>query len=422
LPPPGNITPETRAGLLNDSLLIPPFHQTLKNSWSLISPYWGTRGTRVRAWSLTASVVGASLAQIGADLCQNYWKGALLNDFATKDSSGFMSMLLLAPVVYLGVGGIGAGVTLARDMLKLDWQRTMTTRMVDSWLGDPGEDTVKPYFEIETGQKRIDNPDQRLTDTVESFTAVTTDVSCGTLLTLMSLGTFSHMLWTLSNVHAISIMGHTLPQGFLCYAALGYAAVGFLGTKLLGNRLATLAERQLRFNGDFRYLLMRIRDHAISIASYSGERIEQGILKTAFGKAIANKWDNIKTHTRINLFNSVYQRLGTILPYAVAAPLYFAGTATFGTVTQIGDAFERVQGNMNWFIGQYPTLAGWSASVARLHELQTEVNRVATMQRQDDDKTPPGAQAPAGDDTAADDAAADSLPAPPPSLSGGPAP
>jgi len=50
----------------------------------------------------------------------------------------------------------------------------------------------------------------------------------------------------------------------------------------------------------------------------------------------------------------------------VAAPRFFAGAITLGSLFQISSAFGQVQNSLSWFVDSYGQLASWKASVDRL--------------------------------------------------------
>jgi hypothetical protein len=76
-----------------------------------------------------------------------------------------------------------------------------------------------------------------------------------------------------------------------------------------------------------------------------------------------------------------YDQLASIFPLLVAAPRYFTGAITLGVLTQIGNAFGRVQGSLSWFVESYASLASWRATVDRLLTFQDAID-LATARRE----------------------------------------
>ena len=121
-----------------------------------------------------------------------------------------------------------------------------------------------------------------------------------------------------------------------------------------------------RYNADFRYRMVRIRENAESIALYRGEADEARNLRGAFARIYGAWWDFMKYTKRLTWLTAFYGQAAQIFPIIVAAPQYFAGQIPLGTLTQTADAFAQVQQSLSWFVDTYPRLAAWKAVVDRL--------------------------------------------------------
>ena len=88
----------------------------------------------------------------------------------------------------------------------------------------------------------------------------------------MTLGSFVVILWTLSAAAPLHLFGSdwTIP-GYLVWAALIYAVVGTCFTHLIGWPLVALNFNQQRFEADFRFNLVRVRENSEQIALLNGE-------------------------------------------------------------------------------------------------------------------------------------------------------
>jgi putative ATP-binding cassette transporter len=54
------------------------------------------------------------------------------------------------------------------------------------------------------------------------------------------------------------------------------------------------------------------------------------------------------------------------VPLLVAAPAYFAGHITLGSIVQVRYAYGQVSGSLSWFVNAYQEIARWRASIERL--------------------------------------------------------
>jgi vitamin B12/bleomycin/antimicrobial peptide transport system ATP-binding/permease protein len=55
-----------------------------------------------------------------------------------------------------------------------------------------------------------------------------------------------------------------------------------------------------------------------------------------------------------------------VVPILVAAPLYFAGSISFGGLMMAAGAFTQVQSSLRWFIDNFSVIADWRATLLRV--------------------------------------------------------
>ena len=159
----------------------------------------------------------------------------------------------------------------------------------------------------------------------------------------------------------------------MVWVALIYAIIGTWLTHLVGRPLATLSFRQQRFEADFRFSLVRLRENVEGIALYGGEEDEHAALLTRFSAVVMNWWAIMQRTKLLNALTSGYQQIAVVFPIIVAAPRYFAGQIPLGGLTRTASAFGQVQGAMSWFVSSYASLAAWSATVERLASFQRSI-------------------------------------------------
>lgn len=74
-----------------------------------------------------------------------------------------------------------------------------------------------------------------------------------------------------------------------------------------------------------RYLLVRIRENAESIAFYGGEDVESKEVSSRLSRVVENRKDINKAQRNLEFFTTPYHYLIQVVPIAVVAPQYFAG-------------------------------------------------------------------------------------------------
>jgi putative ATP-binding cassette transporter len=323
--------------------------------WQLTAPYWRSEEKRT-AWLLLIVVIALSLVGVGMNVWLNSWYRDFYNALQEKNLQAFIRLILY----FCGIAAVAIGVAVYRlyltQMLTIRWRRWLTERHFAAWLAD------KNYYRLEQGGY-TDNPDQRLAEDLNSFTDTTLTLGLGLIRNVVSLVSFSVILWGVSG--GLEVFGIVIP-GYMFWVALVYALVGSWLTHLIARRLIGLNNNQQRFEADLRFGLIRIREHAESIALYNGETNEQMRLMERFQNVWRNFWDLMRVQKRLTFFSAGYSQIAIIFPFVAAAPRYFSGAIQLGELMQINSAFGNVQENMSWFIDAYASLASWRATSDRL--------------------------------------------------------
>src|SRR4051812_14959146 len=315
----------------------------LARVWSMISPYWKSE-EKGRAWLLLVSIVALTLFMVYLDVLFNSWYREMYNSLEQKRSDDFF--VLMRYFGFLASLFIATGVykLYLTQMLTMRWRQWMTRSYLDEWTGN------QVYYRIELDKRGTDNPDQRIAEDLRAFSDGTLTIGLGFLSSVVTLVSFVYILWTVSG--PITLFGVTIP-GYMVWAAVIYAIVGSVLTHYVGRRLIGLNFDQERFEADFRFNLVRLRENAEGVALYRGERSEQEILHQRFGAIVANWWQLMRFTKHLTFFTVGYNQLALIFPFLVGAPRYFAGEIALGGLTQIPDAFGQVQDSLSWFVNAY---------------------------------------------------------------------
>lgn len=323
--------------------------------WQLASAYWRSE-EKGMAWLLLIVVIAMSLVGVAMSVWLNSWYRDFYNSLQNKDLAAFTHLLM----VFCGIAAVAIAIAVYKlyltQMLTIRWRRWLTEKHFAAWLAH------KNYYRLEQAGY-TDNPDQRLAEDLNSFTESTLGLGLGLLRNIVSLVSFSIILWGVSG--SIEVFGIEIP-GYMFWAALLYAMVGSWLVHLVARRLIGLNNNQQRFEADLRFGLIRVRENAESIALYNGEANEQQRLMSRFTKVWSNYWEIMKVQKRFTFFSSIYGQIAIIFPIAMAAPRYFADKIQLGDLMQINSAFSSVQESMSWFIDAYASLATWRATCDRI--------------------------------------------------------
>ncbi|AOJ61366.1 ABC transporter ATP-binding protein [Burkholderia ubonensis] len=333
------------------------------SAWSLIKPYWVSSEWRI-AWGLLVTIVVINLCVVWINVKLNQWNAQFYNALQAKNVHDFPGLLMQFSALAFGFIILAVYGRYLRQMLGFRWRQWLTERFLGQWLGD------RAFYRIER-DRLADNPDQRITDDLQSFATTTLALSLDLLSTVVTLVSFITILWSLAGALTFTLSGTPIAiPGYMVWAAALYAVVGSLIIQKVGHPLVSINYQQQRVEADFRFGLIRVRENAEQIAFYDGEDTENGNARNLFMRIRDNWWRVMKYTKRLTFVLSFYGQIAIIFPLVVAAPRYFAGAFSFGVLMQISSAFNTVSDSFSWFINSYSTLVEWRATVNRLREFK----------------------------------------------------
>jgi putative ATP-binding cassette transporter len=331
--------------------------------WQLVKPYWVTE-QRAKGWTLLATVVGLVLAMVYMEVQFNNWNRDFYNTFEQKDQGEFFRQLGLFAVLAVTWIIMAVYRLYFQQMLFIEWRTWLTEHFLSDWMRDQAH--YRMQLLARSGKApdvAVDNPDQRIADDLHLFVDSTLSLSLGLLSAVVTLASFVAILWALSGM--MELWGYTIP-GYMVWVALVYAVAGSWLTHVIGRPLIGLNFNQQRYEADFRFSLVRLRENSEGVALYRGEKEELGGLRHRFSSVIANWWALMLKRKQLGWFTSFYSQLAIIFPYIVVSPRFFSGQIPLGGIFQTASAFGQVQGALSWFIGAYTDFATWKATVDRL--------------------------------------------------------
>ena len=331
--------------------------------WRLASPYFRSED-RWSGGGLLAIIVALELALVFIDVQINHWNNRFYNALQDRDWDAFVSELTYFALL------AGAFILLAvyklylNQWLQIRWRRWLTQYYLERWLNTAN------HYRMQLLGDAADNPDQRIAEDVKKFIdgengSGVLPIGLGFLSSVVTLASFVFILWGLSAEAPILIFGMQIP-GYLVWAALLYAVVGTLLTHLIGRALVRLNFMQQRYEADFRFNLVRVRENSEQIGLLEGEKAETDRLLDRFGWVVTN-WYGIMTRTkRLTFFTAGYNQTAVIFPYVVTSPAYFSGLMQLGGMMQTASAFDSVRASLSFFITTYRDLAEWASVIDRL--------------------------------------------------------
>lgn len=365
---------------------------TLAIVWRIAGPYFSSED-RWPGRILLAAVIAIELSIVWLTVLINEWNAKFYNALQDHNWNAFVYQLgyfcVLASIFIV----LAVYQLYLNQWLQIRWRRWMTRQYLDYWLQGAN------HYRMQLLGDAADNPDQRIADDIRYFIEGgpsglgTIDIGLRLLNSFVTLASFAAILWGLSAAAPLHVFGvrYDIP-GYLLWAAVIYACVGTLFTHLIGRPLIALNFQQQRYEADFRFNLMRVRENSEQIALLAGERAEDDRLLMRFGSVVGNWYAIMTRQKKLTFLTAGYSQASVVFPYIMAAPAYFANVIQLGGLMQTANAFGRVQEALSVFVTIYRGLAEWRAVVERLDSFDQSIANARAIA-----VTPPAIEVAPGD-------------------------
>lgn len=335
--------------------------QTVKALLSLIARYWKS-SEKKSAWAYLLGIIVLTIAAVYMTLLLNDWFNEFYSALQNYDADAVYHGLIKFTGLAFAHIAFAVYAYYLQQKLALRWRRWMTEEYLSRWTSH------QMFYRMEMFSGGLsDNPDQRISEDINLFTARTLSFMSGLLRAITTIFCFIFVLWSLSEPLSFEIGGNTVHiYGYLVWTALAYSILGTWITHKVGHRLVGLNFIQQKMEADFRYAMVRLRETAETVAFYNGAPQEKKILGTRFQKLVVNTVYIIKKQKQLSWLTNSYAQIAIIFPFVVAAPRYLSKSISLGGLMQVANCFGKVQESMSYFVDVYSSLAEWMSCVERL--------------------------------------------------------
>ena len=310
---------------------------------------------------LLIAVIALQLLQVWLNVRFNAWYKTFYDALQNKDWDTFIWQLGVFSILAASFIVSAVYQLYLQQWLQIRWRRWLTTRYLGRWLGEG------THYRMRLKGDSADNPDQRIADDIKLFINSTLDIGIALLGSIVTLVSFVVILWNLSASFPLVIGSLSLHiPGYLVWAALIYATIGTWVTHLIGRPLIKLNFDQQRYEADFRFSLVRLRENAEEVTLLAGEPAEEERLRDRFARVVSNWYGIMQRTKRLTFLTAGYSQVAIIFPFIVVSPLYFTGAMMLGSLMQIASAFGQVQSALSFFVKAYSDIADWKAVLNRL--------------------------------------------------------
>ena len=340
-----------------------------KQIWWLSKGFW-TSEKQWQALLLAAVIIGIQITYVSIMVYYNSWQKDFYNSIQAVDTDLFFYYLKFWPMYMAVFIFFDVNRTYLKQKLEIMWRTWLTDDYVSRWLSN------KTYYmmKIKEYESRndVDNPDQRIAEDVKLFVSYIISLTLGVTNAIMKLTSFGAILWSLSGIWTVHVVGETVDiPGYMLWIALLYAGLGSWLTLRVGKPLIGLNYHQQELEANFRFGLARLREYYESIAFYHGESREKVDAIHRFYNIRDNFYRLMKKERILSVVTEAHFRLTFLFPYLLGVPRVFTGDMQFGGLMQTANAFSQVEASLAFLVLRY-----YSNTEASIAQLQTVVARL----------------------------------------------
>lgn len=315
--------------------------------WAIAKLYW--LGSEKKGAFILLGILGLLLVgYTQLSVLLNTAQGGLISTLAAKDEAKFWQTVLRFLLILVVYVPLFASFSYTQSKLGLYWRKWLTEHFLTKYF------TNRSFYQLAVKNIEIDNPDQRISEDIRSFTQDSLLFLLVVVQSVLQVVAFSFVLWSISQKLVIFL--------------LIYSIVGTLiATGVFGKKLVTLNFGQLQKEANFRFGLVRVRENSESIAFYQGETQEKNNLNNLFTD-LYNNFNSLIVWQELylGLFTNTFEFLPYVIPAIVVAPSVLSGEIEVGKVSEATGAFARVFFSLNIIVSRFQSLTSFAAGINRL--------------------------------------------------------
>ncbi len=325
--------------------------------WHVLRPCLDKKLAR-RALLLISAMILLLLTEVRLNVFSTFMTSGLYTSMQEMNASAFWLFAAMNASVVLLRAFNGAVNDFLDQAIAIKWSERLNAMLIQRWMGD------KNYYRLQTKRHTPDNIDQRIQQDAQDFIVSTIEFVRGMLNSVLTSLEFAIVLWDLAGV--LTVFGINIPHGIVYFVFIFVILATFVAM-WIGKPLIHQNYENEKLNGDYRYSLIRIRDHAESVAFYGGEWQEKQSLNQRFAAIIRNKWRIARQSVLLSGFNDMFSSGIKLFPILLQAPRLFAGQIKLGDIQQTVQAFARLQQALSFFRLFYGRFTVYRARLERLY-------------------------------------------------------
>lgn len=321
-------------------------------------PFFTSPDSRHRAWSLffvicVLMALDSYIAVYLAEMTRDF-NNALMN----KETDKFWAICRQYIVVLVLFVPFGCLQEFVGGAFGLEWRRQVTHGLLAHYINEN-----QAYYRLKAGDNDIDNPDQRIGQDISEFTMNFTWFLKAVIGSTLKLGAMSGLL--------ASIGPDLFAQIFL-------GSIGFtiFALKLFGAPLMRWQRRVLCLEATFRFLLVRIREHAEEIALYHGASFEHAQALQAFRTTMKALYRRLSIAMCLHGFQGALFFFAGIMPTLLVGPKYLKGEVDFGAIGETSIVYSSLFFSLTTLVSQLEKMSSIGAQAVRVEQMIDGLQRM----------------------------------------------
>ena len=327
----------------------------------LAGPFWNSDNKVVIRLD-TVFLVALTVLQIYLAVIITEWNADLFDALEQHSMSGIIAQIGMLILIFIGSITITTLHLIVKRRLLIGWRLWLTEKVVAKWMHKG-----RHYQVTFMAKNNHDNPDGRIAEDIRIATEEAIAMGHSLFYSLLLLGSFTKILWTLSGTVVLDIGLFSFSiAGYLVWIAVIYSVCASILGWWMGKPLTKATNARQTEEANYRYTLIKAQDNSQAIALIHGENYEQKRFLNSFQAIIDTYAQQTAAWKQIQIFTSGYSVISMALPILAAAPRYIVGAISLGTLMQSVQAFQHFVNALSWPASNMAGIAKWRASVERV--------------------------------------------------------
>ncbi|KAG2208279.1 hypothetical protein INT47_006135 [Mucor saturninus] len=224
----------------------------------------------------------------------------------SRDSVGFRNFIVPCLLLVFSTATCKSLLNFMGGLFAIKARRLLTTHLQERYI------KPKSMYTLVMNHEHIDNPDQRITQDVDKFSETLREIVTKLIIAPIMVVYYTYKCWIVS--------GFAGPLFIF-----GYFVIGSFVSKIFIQPIVNAVFFKELQEGNFRYLHVRLRQYAESIAFCDGEVEEKHRAGKSLDTLLTYQRNIVNKELPLKLTNESFSYLGAILSYIIIAIPIFTG-------------------------------------------------------------------------------------------------